>query len=332
MKALLLVACLCAVPGGDAEKAMQLYREGRFAEAAAEYRAVIDAEGDRPDLQWNLALASWRAGDLPAAETAAEKYAALATSPRTDLHRGLLGAVRFDEAKALEAQADALLSAGQPAPPVPMPGQAGGPSPEQPPDPLPLLEQALAKALQAKDHFVAGGVAAPSPELVRNTERALRYIDELQKKIDELKEQREQSEDENDDNKDDQSNEKKDQEKKDQEKDDPKDGDQKDGEQKSDEQKQDGEGEQQPAEQPPEPQEGEQDQPQQPQEGEQPQDAQPEPKPGQRNDAPGEAAEGRELTPEQAARLLERLKDLDKQLEQIRAGAKSRRPPVEKDW
>jgi len=329
MKSLLLAVCLLTLPGGDRERGLQLYGEGRFADAAAAFRSAIESEGDSADLQWNLALASWRAGDLGTAETAAEKYAAMTKDARVDLHRGLLGAVRHGEAKLLEAEADTLLGGAPPA-------AAADPA-AQPPQPLPVLEQALAKAVQARDHFVAAAAANGSPELLRNVERALRYVEELQKKIDELKKQQQQQQDQN-----------KDQQKKD-EKDDEQ---QKKDEQKSDEQKKDEQQKQdneqkqdQQDQQQQDPQQGEErpepksaDQPSQ-QSGEQgaepkPADQAPEPKPGdtKRSDAPGEVAEGKELSPEQAQRLLEQLKDLDQKLKSIRARAKSGRRPVERDW
>ena len=245
MKILFLSLLLSAAPfsaaGGDRERGLQLYREGRYQEAAAAFRAALVSEGDSPDLQYDLALASWRAGELSAAEIAVEKFAAQSAGAGADLHAGVLGGVRFDEAKALEHKADALLSAGgQPA------AAAPGQPTEKPEDPLPLLEQALAKVTQAKDHFVKGAVAAKSPELLRNTERALRYQDELQKKIEELKKQQEEQkkdddqkkDDKKDENKDDKKDENKD-DKKDENKDDKKDDDKKQDDKKQDDQKKD---------------------------------------------------------------------------------------------
>lgn len=343
MKSIVLATLLALVPGGERERGLQLYREGRFVEAAAAFRAAIAADGDSAELQWNLALASWRAGELAAAETAAEKYMALDRAARPGLHAGLLGAVRHDEAKALQAQAEA---AGPGQPPA-----AGG---EPPADPLPLLEQAKQKAEAARDHFVRGAQAEPLPELQRNLERSLRTIADLERRIEELKKQREQQPKPDEQKPGDQEK----------PKDEPKSDDKQDGKQgeqppKPDEQKP---GEQKPGEQPPQQQPGEGEEKPQPQQGDgkeppepkpqqgesKPQDgkqgeAQPEPKPGEqpppepkpgtpRQDAPGEAAEGRELTPEQAQRLLEQLRDLDDKQRAIRARSKSGRRPVERDW
>ncbi|MBL8728658.1 MAG: hypothetical protein JNM25_09530 [Planctomycetes bacterium] len=331
MKTLLLFACLCAGGGGDREQGLQLYRDGRFAEAAAAFRSAIAHDGDAADLQWNLALASWRAGDLAAAETAAEKYAALAKDARVDLHRGLLGAVRFAEAQQLEGEADAMSQGGGVPPP------AAGQADVAPPDPLPVLEQALAKAKQARDHFVAGAAAKATPELLRNTERALRYLDELQKKIDELKQQREEQQkqdDKQDENQDENKQDQKDQ------KGDDKQGDQQQHQDQGD-QKDDG-GERKPGEPqpPPEPKpdagkDGKDDA--QPAQEPKPDAAKPEPKPDgepqqARTDAPGETVEPKELTPEQTQRLLEQLKQLDGKLQQLRQGSKTGRRPVGRDW
>ena len=356
---LLSILLLASLPGGDREKGLQLYREGKFREAAAAFEAAIRSEGDSAELQFNLALARWRAGDLPDAETAVEKYVAMAGDARTDLHAGVLGAVRFDEAKALEAKADALAGGG--APPAQLaPRQPAAPA--QPEDPLPLLEQAVQKATQAKDHFVRGAVAGNSPELQRNTERTLRLLAELQKKIDELKKQREEQKKDDQQKSDDKKDEKKDDEKQEEEKkdeqkkDEQQKGDEKQ-EQKPDEQKQDDKQQGKPDEKPkegegkekPEPKPGEQEpkpeqQQGQPQEGKGDEPKQPEPKPGEqqkpdkpeaaqpRHDAPGEMQQGKELSPEQAQRLMDELQKLDEQLKAFRARAKSGRRPVERDW
>ncbi|MBM4059591.1 MAG: tetratricopeptide repeat protein [Planctomycetes bacterium] len=342
MKTLFLCALLLAPPGGDREKGVQLYAAGKYAEAAEAFRAAIAAEGDLPELHYNLALASWRAGRLADAETAVEKYAAMAGDARAELHGGVLGAVRYDEAKLLERRADELQAAAAAPPAV-----QGQPAPAAE-DPLAVLEQALQKAGQAKEHFVRGATTSSSPELLRNTERTLRLVDELQKKIDELKRQREQQ--------------KKDQEQKDSEQKDQKDQKDEKGEQKKQDDKQDGkQGEKPPDEQPPdkgepkpEQPEGQQgEQPPEPKPGEQPPEgqkadeqkspAQPdtekaEPKPAdaeqqQRDDAPGEQQAGKQLSPERTLRLLEDLRDLDLKLRdyRVRAGKTTRRT-VARDW
>jgi Ca-activated chloride channel family protein len=326
MKTAVLLLTLLALPGGERERGLALYREGRFAEAAAAFRAAIAEDGDSAELQWNLALASWRAGDLATAETAVEKYAAMERHARTDLHAGLLGAVRHDEAMALTAQADAGAAQGA--------------------DPLPQLEQALAKAQQARDHFVRGATAAGTPELLRNVERSLRTIAGLERRIEELKRQREQQPDQQQDRQ--QQQQQQDEAKQDA----PKPDQQPDG--RSDERQQpqlpdQGAAQEQPQPQS-EPQTGEnQERPEPKPEGQQgegqerpeagadqpaeagPSDP-PQPTRPRRQDAPGEGAEGRELTPEQTQRLLELLRELDQRQQAIRARAKSGRRPVERDW
>ena len=160
MKILLLsTLLLTALSGGDRERGMQLYKDGRFPEAQAAFQSALADNPESAELQWNLALSAWRAGDLTTAEVAAEKYAALSKDAKDDLHRGLLGAVRFAEAEALELAADQALAASQ------QPSMAAGPpDPDaEPVAPLPLLEKALQKAVQAKNHFVRGARAKATP-------------------------------------------------------------------------------------------------------------------------------------------------------------------------
>ncbi|MCA8950626.1 MAG: hypothetical protein KDE27_14075 [Planctomycetes bacterium] len=370
---------LALAGGGEREKGLKLYAEGRYEEAAAAFRLAIASEGSSPELQYNLALASWRAGDLAAAETAVEKYAAGAADARVDLHAGILGAVRYAEATQLEAAADQAVQAAR-AGQAGSPGQTGGADA----DPLGTLRAALKKAEQARDHFVRGATVAPSPELLRNTERALRLIDELKRKIEELEQQQEQQQDDqqqdgqekNEDDSEQQKDEQKKSEPDEQEKGEGEQNEQEQGEPKPDEPQQEQgseqseQPEQQPGEQenggeqnesggeqPPEPQpepepqgenqeqSPEQQQQQQPEPGageEQPEEpkspSEPPPpseaqaEPQARNDAPGEGEQGRALTPEQTQRLFEQLKELDRQLDALRARGKSRRTPVERDW
>jgi uncharacterized membrane protein len=54
--------------------------------------------------------------------------------------------------------------------------------------------------------------------------------------------------------------------------------------------------------------------------------------PSPRADAPGEGRAGRELSAEQAQRLRERLKQLEKEMKSVRARARRGRKPVERDW
>jgi hypothetical protein len=119
----------------------------------AALRELAAARPESPEVHYNLALAEWRAGDLAAAETAIEKYAALAAPPRIELHRGMLGAIRY-------AEAERILAADSPD-----------------------LAAARKSAELALEHFVRAAIAWPSPELGRNTERALRLLAELAKRM-----------------------------------------------------------------------------------------------------------------------------------------------------
>jgi hypothetical protein len=328
MKTLSLLLGLCLpLGGGEGDKALELYQQGKFREAAAAFRAAIAAEGDTPELEFNLALSLWRAGDLAGAEQAAEKYAATAGAPRDDLHYGLLGAVRYDEAKAGEAAAEQA-GAAPPPTPAPTPGNGGKP-PSPPPDPLPMLEQALVKAEQARDHFVRGAtMAGAAPEVQRNVERSLRLVDDLQKKIEELKKQREQQK--KDDNK-------KDDKKKDDKKDDKKD---KPDDSKKDENKDDKQDkpqdkdkpEQKPTDAPKPQDQPEPDQAQEPKPSGKDEKDKGKPEP-ERHDAPGEQAEGKQLSPEQTQKLQELLAKMDEALKDYRARLRaSKKKGAEKDW
>jgi len=364
LSSMLLLVAAARAQGSDREKGMQLYRDGQFPAAVAAFRAALATEGEAPELQYNLALASWRAGQLADAETAVEKYVALAGDARTELHAGLLGALRYDEAKALEHSADGLLAAaGQP--PAAGPGQVPT---AQPPDPLAVLEQAQQKAVQAKDHFVRGAMAAPSPELLRNVERTLRYLDELQKKIDELKKQREEQKKDQEQKDNDKKDDKESKDDKDKKQDDKQDDKKQDDGKKDDQQKQKSDeppkpgektdpdakpsegnegdakpepkpGETKPEDGKPKPDQGKPEPQQSPEQ--KPAENKPEPKPDEsqqladqkpRTDAPGEAQAGKELSPEQSQRLLESLQNLDQKLKEYRARAKSGRRAVERDW
>ena len=238
MKTLLLTTVLwSAFAGGDRERGLQLYKEGKFIEAQAAFAAAALEDPESAELQWNLALAAWRAGDLGAAELAADKYSALAKDSKDELHRGMLGAIRFAQALEFERQADEAIAAAQ-GQSMPM-----DPDADPPAQPLPLLEKALQKALSARGHFVRGARANPKPEILRNTERALRKIDELKKRIEELRQQQQQEQQDGDQNEDNKQPEEggpeEDQKSDDQQKGDKQQDEKKPDEQKSDEQKSD---------------------------------------------------------------------------------------------
>jgi len=245
-----LFACaLLALCPQDPGQGLRQYQAGDFAAAAEAFRAATAARPDAADLWYDLALSEWRRGQLPAAEDAAERYASTPGGGRVDLHRGLLGNIRYSEAEALGQQAEA--------PPQPQPQKqpsqpaAGAAAPPAPPaDPVALLEQAVAKAKAARDEFVRAA-AAPTAgaEVARNTERALKLLADLEKKLEEAKKRRDeqQKQDQKNDQKDkndksdkDQDNkDKKDQQQKDEQKDQQKQKDQQQQQQKDQKDKKD---------------------------------------------------------------------------------------------
>lgn len=342
---ILLAVLAMSCPAQDPAAAARKFAERDFAGARAEYDKAAAAEPATPEWQYDRALAAFRAGDLDAAVDAIERYAAMPGGGRVDLHHGLLGNVRFLEAKALQQSAVGSGAANPPAPDA------------KPADPVASLEAAVQKAKTARDAFVRGAAAPEaSPALARNAERAVRLLRELEQQLEEAKKQREQQQKQDDSKKDEQKSDdqKKDDQKQDnQQKDDQKSEDQqKDDQQKNDQKSGDQEpepkdgqkGEPKPAptdakdEAKPEPQSGD-GKPTEPKEGEQ----KPEPQPAQnepakesgetpRGDAPGEQQGSASLSPEQRARLLELLEKQDQQLKKIRAAAVRGRRPVERDW
>ena len=365
-----ITALLLAVGGGDREQGLAHYRAGRYAEAQAAFARALEAAPGSLELQWNLALAAWRAGDLAAAETAAETFAAGSGDGAEGRHRGLLGAIRYAEAEEFQRRAATALR-DQGAPPAP------GREDEPPSDPMPLLERGVQKAFQAKNHFVRAVRATPTAELVRNTERAIKKLEELKRALEELMKQRQQDPQPGDDDQDQQPGEDGEDGEDGQDGQDQQQGDeqqpgdpqqqseQEQGEQQQGEQPQGGEQNQESSGQPepgeegapeapepqPDPSTGEQQgnspSPEQPpasgEEGAEPQQEQggrpeepmrtPEPDPkSPRTDAPGEGGAGQELTPEQAKRLMDRLKQMEQQMKQARVRARAGRKPVERDW
>ena len=284
------------VPANGAE----LYQQGKYDEAVKAFRQDTEQHPEAAAAQYNLALSLWRKGELLAAEEAIDRYAAMAGGGRGELHHGMLGNLRYEEAKALEAMGDAPPT--KPAPPSsPQPGQAAAKPAEQP-SPSQIYDQAIDKAKAAKSEFMrAIAASATAAEVARNTQRSLQLIAELTKKRDEAKKREEEQKKEDD---------KKDSDKKD---------DKKDGDKKDD--KQDGE---KPGEERPEPK------PEEPKPGEQ----QPPPKPEKaepRNDAPGEQPHG-ELSQEQKQRILSQLQQLDQQLQKIRMISRPKPKSGERDW
>lgn len=358
------VASLCAqepAPAGRDASGAERFAAGDYTGAAVAFEKELQTRKEDPALLYNRALAAFRAGDLSTAEDAIDRYAAAPGGGRVDLHKGLLGNIRYREAEALRRRAsgDAAASPLQPR------GQQV--APEQAEDPIELLEAAIGKATAARDTFASAADGKPEPAIARNLERALRLIAELEKQLEDAKKQRDeqQKQEGKDGDQQKQDDKKKDDKKKsdDQQKsDDQKESDQKDQQQKKDDsqqqdqqeqKKQDGEpqGQERPEPKPqqdPSEQQQQDEQSKKPDEKPEPQpkdgEAKPEPKPGEqeskqeaqpaqpRSDAPGEQQQATELSPEQRARLLEQLKDLDGRMQQIRMQSRSRARPVDRDW
>ena len=301
MKTILLSLVLCLPGAGDPfAEGLKHYAAGDYAEAVAAFRTALESRPDDPRLNYNLALALWRIGAMEAAETAAEKAAAL-SGGRLDVRRdGILGNIRYDQARAV---VDTRPSAGPVARPGAKAGQQGrGPD----------LQEALDLVGQAKTHFLRGATASQpaDPVLLRNLERAMRFEEELKKRQQEQKDQQKQDDQKQDDKQD--SGDKKDEKNK-QEPDPKSDQENKDKQQpepepkpKKDEQK------------PPEPEEGED-------------DKQPK-KPPDAQEAPGEHDPDKQLTPEQRRQLLKRLEEFEQNLQKLKAARKAARPKVKKDW
>lgn len=307
--ALATMVAVLALGGGDERAGYEALRAGQYDAAMKAFSAVIAERGPSPELCYNLALAAWKAGKPDEAEKAAEQVATLSDGKLAHLRDGILGALRYEKAK---AEAD--------------PGKA-----------LPLAEQ-------ARDAFERGAMQTGSgPEFARNLERALALVAELEKKKKEQEEKKKDDPKKDDSKKDDQkqpdsrpqsspqsapeSREQKPDQKPESRPDSNPNQDQsrqtkpEDGEPKSDE----------------------------PQKADPKDGKQPEPKPGQdqgeAKDAkagdpskdkkpsmvPGEQ-KGGELTPEQTKRLLDTMQTMLEEKAKLRAQMHLTRPKVERDW
>ena len=158
MKPLALLLFLL-VPSGDQDRGLQLYKEGKFQEAAVAFLQAIETEGDSAELRYNLAVALWRAGDRDGAETEAERAATLSDGRLAGLRDGVLGNLRYELAQETSGQD---------------------------------LAVALQLAQQARDNYLRGSLTSETPELYRNLERAQNLIDELERKLEEQEQEQEQ--------------------------------------------------------------------------------------------------------------------------------------------
>jgi len=141
----LLAGCGGSPAGGEA------YRAGRFADAARAFAAAVEDAGDDapPALLHDLALSAVRAGDLRAAESAADRLAAAGDDGEKALAGFLRGLASF--ARAETAAGDAA-----------RPGA----------DRL-VRDRAVAHAQAAKSRFERAAAARDDwPEARRNAERA----------------------------------------------------------------------------------------------------------------------------------------------------------------
>lgn len=322
MKSILLSLVLTLPAGGDPFlDGLKHYAAGEYSQAVSAFRAALKDAPDDPRLNYNLALACWRVGEMDAAETAAEKAAALSKG-RLDVRRdGILGNIRYDQARAI---ADA-----KPAPPSqPVPG-AKAPAPSAGPD----LQKALDLLGQAKNHYLrAASASQPADKiLLRNFERAIRFEEELKKRKEKQDQEDQQKDDQKKNDKQDQKDDKDKQP--DDKKNDKKNDDEKKDEQKKDEKKQpdDQKDEQKDKEQPepePEPKKDEKKAPK----PEADQDEEKPHKPQKPQQAPGEHDPNKQLTPEQRRQLLKRLEEFEKKLLELKAARRASRPKVKKDW
>ena len=125
-------------------------------------------------LNYDLALALWRRGEHDAAETAAEKAAALSGGAFDGLRDGILGNLRYDRARSTQAAT------------------------VEPDKVLQNLDKALADLALARDHYQRGALIQERRErgsgavLIRNLERAIHLGDELKKRREEEQKKRDE--------------------------------------------------------------------------------------------------------------------------------------------
>ncbi len=212
---------------------------------------------------------------------------------------------------------------GQPAPvPVPAPKAAAAPGQPKPPD---ALAEARKAYLAAREHFVerlrAQWDDADTRADVELVQKRLKRLDEIEKQ---RKEQEQKQKDQQKQQDDKQKQDQKDKDK--QDKQDPKDKQDKDQE-KQDQPKDSNDPQKDKQEKPPEqPQDKDKDKQEQPKPEDQPKpQEQPQPKPAD--------AQEKQLTQEEMTRLLDKLQELEKQADKLRAQIhKARRVAVKKDW
>ena len=288
-----------AVDGGDG---IALYAAGKYAEAVGAFRAALDTNPDDARLNFNLALSLWRTGDEDAAETAAEKAAALGSTTFDGLRDGILGNLRYDKARTVAA------------------------AKVDPQKEFDNLGRALYFAKMARQHFQRGALKlekrkpGSGAELLRNLERSIRLEEELTKRREEAKKNQKPSDKKKKDGGKDSENVNDEQKGDDESKDDKAD--------KGDKEQQQDPKEKQDKPEPDtkktedekkalDPDEDEKNKPHQAQEPQQ---------------APGEHDPTKELSPEQKRQLMKLLSEAEANLKKLKAARKAARPKVKKDW
>lgn len=291
--------------GGDAvavDDGLALYAAGKYAAAVGAFRAALESHPDDPRLNYNLALSLWRTGDEDAAETAAEKAAALGRTVFEGLRDGILGNLRFEKARIVAA------------------------AKVDPPKEVDKLERALYFARMARQHFQRGSLRlekrrpGAGAELLRNLERAIRLEEELTQRREEAKKQQEPSDRKKAGDKD--SENVSDEQKGDDETD-------KSGE-KPDKRDADRDPKEKPDQPEPDPKKDEEEKKRLDPNDE---DAKNKPHQAQESqEAPGEHDPTKELSPEQKRQLIKLLQESEASLKKLQAARKAARPKVKKDW
>ena len=138
MRALVILCVLSAVAFADTPQ--ELYREGRYAEAAQQF-AKAYASDPRPEYLFNAAQSFRLAKDCANAATYYKKFLAAAPADTPNLER----------VRGYVAEMDACVKAGQPAEPAPQP------PPPPPPSPVdPAISPATEPAPPVDDHHSIG--------------------------------------------------------------------------------------------------------------------------------------------------------------------------------
>lgn len=317
----MLSACLSLclfLPQGEAawSQGLESFRAGNFAKAAEAFEKAVAARPEDPALRFNLAQSLWRAGQGDAAEVAADAAAVAAKGAFDARRAGLVGNIRLAEARALHA--------------------------EQPTEDEQIehTRRTLASAARAADLFqqaylgMQRGEPGDAAAVLRNLQRTRELEDLLRERLRHLEEEKKRREEE--------------EQRKQEQEDQQSEKDQQDPSKRQDESKPEGD--------PQDPQQ--QQKQQQTQEGGEPpeekqaqltqqsgeeEETESDPPPSDPDPArpeqaqsrppvPGEYDPDKQLSPEQARRLMAALKKAEERLERLRKLRWQHRPKVKKDW